>query len=217
MDLDALVGELLDKLCRNGVLIADQDIGIGSVVVLGYRPCIPLDVLEQCAGVVLLQLFLQRLFQPEGDVGVLAGVAVHLGGGEVAHVALSLSFRADEVFDGDGCVVQVDVRQVVHVVPQLGLQHVVRDHRVEQRAFHLYAVVGQHQQVVLDVLSHLQGVGVFQQGPELGDGFHRLFPLGGYRDVESLVFGVAEAHSHQFGGDGIGAGGLRIYTENLLC
>ena len=88
-----------------------------------------------------LELLLEDVLQFQGNVGIFAGVAVDFGGSEVAHVLLSLAPRADELVDVDGAVVQVDFGQVVHVVPQLGLEYVVGEHRVEERTLHADAVV----------------------------------------------------------------------------
>lgn len=67
----------------------------------------------------------------------------------------------------DGLVVQVDFRQIVHVVSQFGLKHVVGKHGVEKFAFHLDAVILEDNHIVLDILSHLHGFLVFEEGTEL--------------------------------------------------
>ena len=127
--------------------------------------------IEEMFHALRLEFLLEDVLQLEGDVGVFAGVAVDFGGGEVAHALLSLAPRADELVDVDGAVVQVDFGQVVHVVPQLGLEHVVGEHGVEERTLHADAVVLQDNHVVLDVLPHLHRFRVFVERAELVHNF----------------------------------------------
>ena len=176
-----------------------------------------LYLVEEAGGVVGLQLFLQHGFQAEGDVGVLAGVAADVGGGQVAHGLLSLAARADELVDVDGAVVQVDFGQVVHVVPQLGLQDVVGQHRVEQGACHACAVVLQDDDVILDVLSHLQALFIFVEGAEEADAAQGFRAVGREGHVPGPAFGIAEAGADEFGLHRLGAGGLRVYREDFRC
>ena len=130
-----------------------------------------LYLIEEVFHALRLEFLLEHVLQLEGDVGVLAGVAVDFGGGEVAHAFLSLVPRADELVDVDGAVVQVDFGQVVHVVPQLGLEYVVGEHRVEEWTLHADAVVLQNNHVVLDVLTHLHRFGVFVERAEFVHNF----------------------------------------------
>ena len=112
------------------------------------------DVAEEGFGIVLLQFFLQYVFQLQGDIGILARVPIYIDRVKVAHILLVLSFRADEFFYFDGFVVQVDFGKVVHSVMQFGLEHIVGYHRVEHFALQFYSVVRQDQHIVFDVLSH---------------------------------------------------------------
>ena len=169
-----------------------------------------LDVPEQPLGVHFLQLRLQDVLQPQRDVRVLGGVLIDFPGRQVPHVGLLLSLGAYQLFYVDGLVVEIHLRHVVHVVPQLGLQEVVGYHRVEQAASHLHAIVPQHLYVVLDVLSHLQYPLVFVNGFEDGDHFLGLLPLTGHGDVKCLVFLHREAQTHQFGLYRVGGSGLRV-------
>lgn len=66
----------------------------------------------------------------------------------------------------DGLVVQVDFRQIVHVVSQFGLKHVVGKHGVESLPSP-DAVILEDNHIVLDILSHLHGFLVFEEGTEL--------------------------------------------------
>ena len=67
----------------------------------------------------------------------------------------------------DGLVAQVDFRQIVHVVSQFGLKHVMGEHGVEKLAFHPDSVILEDNHIVLDILSHLHGFLVFEEGAEL--------------------------------------------------
>ena len=155
-----------------------------------------LHVAQQGLGARLFKFLVQHVPEAEGDVGILAGVAVDVGGREVGHGLLAPALVAQQFFDVDGAVVQVDFGQVVHVVAQLGLEDVVGQHGVEQRTPDLHAVVLQHNHVVLDVLPHLQGLRVFvewTQGLHDAPGFRA---VGGYGDVPRFARSRAEAHAH---------------------
>ena len=181
-----------------------------------------LDFLEQAAGAVLVELFLQDVFQLQGDVGVFAGIAVDVGGREVAHVFLLAPFRADEFFDVDGLVFEVDFRQVVHAVVQFGLEHVVGYHGVEHRSAHFCAVMSEHEDVVFDVLPNLQALFAGQGRLELVYDALCIFASGRDGDVVCLVFPQAEAHAHQLGQHRLGVGrlgvqGKRLGAEQSVC
>ena len=91
-------------------------------------------------GTLLLQFLFQHVFQFEGDVRILAGITVDIFGWKVAHVLLVFASRSNQLIDVDGLVVQVDFRQIVHVVSQFGLKHVMGEHGVEKLAFHGFLV-----------------------------------------------------------------------------
>ena len=67
--------------------------------------------------------------------------------------ALLLAYEFVDVY---GAIMQVGFGQIVHAVVHLRLQHIMRYHGVEQTTANLYAVVGQHVDVVLQVLPHFQ-------------------------------------------------------------
>ena len=144
------------------------------------------------------------------NVSIFASILIDGFGRKVAHILLVLSFRANQVVDGDGAIVQIDFRQVVHIVAKFGLEDIVRHHRVEHRPFHGDVVAGEDEDVVLDVLSHLQGLFVFEDFLEFVHDFRRFLLVGGDGDIKCLVFGEAEAHSHQFGTDRVDVRGLRV-------
>ena len=171
--------------------------------------------LKQPAGVVLVEFLLQDVFQLQRDVGVFAGIAVDIGGREVAHVFLLAPFRADEFLDVDGLVFEVDFSQVVHAVAQFGLEDVVGYHGVEQRAAHFRAVVSQHEDVILDVLPDFQALFVGIDGFEPVDDALRFFASGRDGDVVGFALCKAEAHAHQFGQHGFGVGRFGVHGESV--
>ena len=96
-------------------------------------------------------------------------------------------------------VAEVDFREVVHIVPLLGLKDIVREHRVEHWGGNLDAVVGKHVKVELDVLSHLHDFFRKEERSERIDDFLRFLPISRNRHVGSLAFGRRKAHSYEFG------------------
>lgn len=92
----------------------------------------------------------------QGYVGVFGGVLVHFGRLKVAHRLLSLALRSDKLVYVYRLVTEVHLGHVVHVVAQLRLQQVVCYHRVEHLAAERHAIVGEHLEVVLYVLSDFE-------------------------------------------------------------
>ena len=158
----------------------------------------------------MLQFLFQYVFQLQGDIGILARVPIYISRVEVAHVLLVLPFRSDKFFYLDGFVVQVDFGKVVHSVMQFGLEHIVGYHRVEHLALYFDSVVRQDQHIVFDVLPDFQGFFIFEDGLEFINDALRFGAVGRDGDIESLIFGIREAHSYQFGTYRVGSGGLRI-------
>ena len=78
-------------------------------------------------------------------------------------------------------------------------------HGIEQGTAHFSSVVAQYQHIVFYILSYFQRSFFFESRPELINYFLRFGPIGRYRDIKCLIFGIAEAHSHEFCGDGIGS------------
>ena len=96
-------------------------------------------------------------------------------------------------------VAEVDFREVVHIVPLLGLKDIVREHRVEHGGGNLDSVVGKHVKVELDVLPHLHNFFRKEERAERIDDFLRFLPIGGDRHVGSLALGRRKTHSYEFG------------------
>ena len=118
-------------------------------------------------GILLLQFLFQYILQFEGDVRILAGITVDILGRKVAHVLLVFAPRSNQLVDVDGLVVQIDFRQIVHVMAKFGLKHVMGEHGVEKFALHPDSVILEDNHIVLDVLSHLHGFFIFEERAEL--------------------------------------------------
>ncbi len=75
--------------------------------------------------------------------------------------------RADQLFDLDGDVMEIPLRQVVEVmVPLPGVQEIAGDHRVEGRSGQFDAGVAEHDAIVFQVLAELADRRVFQHRPQ---------------------------------------------------
>ena len=122
-------------------------------------------------GSVLFQFFFEYVLQFQCNVRIFASVAVYIFRRKVAHVLLVLAFGSYKFVDVDGLVVQIDFRQIVHVVSQFGLKHVVGKHGVEKFSFYLYSVVLKDNHIVLDILSYFHGIFIFVKRAELIDDF----------------------------------------------
>ena len=169
-----------------------------------------LDVVEQILTLMFLQFRLQLVFQLKGDVGILAGIFIDEGGGEVAHGTLVLSFRTNQLVDVDGLVMQIHLSHVVHVVMQLGLNEVVGNHGVPQLTLQLDMIVAEHLQVILQILTNLQNMLVFIEWFENVDHLLSFFTFGRDRDVKCFMFLHGEAQTYQFSINSIGRSGLCI-------
>ena len=162
-----------------------------------------------------LQLLAQQVHQAERHVGVLAGVRPHVLDGHVAHRDRHLA-RADEVGDGLRAVVEVEARHVVELVAGLGLDQVVRHHRVEKRPGHVDAVALEHHEVVLDVVADFERRRAQQRLASRVQ--HGLLgrAVGQRRGRVNGFFGaVRGAHPHEARRHRVGARGLGVEGEAL--
>ena len=146
----------------------------------------------------------------KGDVGILGSVLIDFRWSEVAHGLLVFATWTDQFVDVDGFVVEIDFGQVVHVVSEFGMKDIMRNHRVEHFAFHLDAIVGEHHDVVLQILSDFQNRLVSIDFFEFFQDSECFLPLSRDRNVVCLIFLHGKAQSHQFGTHGIGGSGFRI-------
>ena len=96
----------------------------------------------------------KHLLELQRDVGILGGVLLHALDIHQVHRQLLLAL-ADERLDLDGPVVEVAFGQRVHVVPRLGVEQVVEDHRIVLAPADGHAEPPEHHQVELDVLTDL--------------------------------------------------------------
>ena len=129
----------------------------------------------------------QFVFQLKCDVGILGSIFIHLFGRQVTHTLLAFSPRTYQFINMNGLVVEVCLSHDVHVVTQLRLDEIMRNHGVPQTALKFDAVVGEHLHVVLDVLSHLENVGMFIHRTENLDYLLSLCPVFWHRNIKCLM------------------------------
>jgi hypothetical protein len=110
------------------------------------------------------ELFVQGQVQAQGHIGIFSSVGAGLLQGNLVEGQLFGAFAGD-VLKADGVMLQVLLRQAVHVVPgRGGVQHVGFEHGVEGDAAHGDAVrrvaangaIGQDVHVELGVLTDLE-------------------------------------------------------------
>ena len=158
---------------------------------------------------------LEEVLEAERDVGVFCGVGAYEFDGYFAHVFLwsSTLFLADEFVDVYGAVVEVGFGEEVHAVAHVGLQEVVGYHGVEHGRCEVQSVVGEHGEVVLEVLPHLEDGGALVEGSEFFEDGLCLCALGRDGDVVGLAFLYGEAESDEFGVDGLCGGCLGVDAD----
>ena len=57
----------------------------------------------------------------QGNIGVFGGIFANLFYRDLSHGKLFFPFRTDEFFDGHRLVVEIYIRQIVHIVVLFGL------------------------------------------------------------------------------------------------
>ena len=114
-------------------------------------------------------------------------------------------------------VAEVDFREVVHIVPLLGLKDIVREHRVEHWGGNLDAVVGKHVKVKLNVLPHLHNFFRKEERAERIDDFLRFLPIGRHGHVGSLAFGRRKAHSYEFSIQNVQRSRFCVKSNKIAC
>ena len=114
-----------------------------------------------------LQPWIQGLVQTQGDVSILSGVRPGLVQRHLVEGQLALTL-AGNILIVDSLVSQVLERQRIHVVPRTGaVQHVGLQHRVKANSLEFDTVVQEYRAVILEILSDLGPIGIFQQLPQL--------------------------------------------------
>ena len=169
-----------------------------------------LQVFKERKQVLFLQLWKEEVVEPQRNVGVFAGIDTDFFRREVGHGLLLLS-GTDEFCDGDGAVAQIGFGQIVHSVAHFGVQQVVGNHGVGHGAGQTDAVVAQHLQVVLYVLSHFQNVGTFVEGTEL---LHNAFVLY-HGNVPGFSLLHGKTHANQPRVQRFGAGGFGVHAHGF--
>ena len=159
--------------------------------------------------------------QPQGDIGIFGGIRAGLVQVDLVEGEL-LGALAGDVLEGDGGVVEVLLRQAVHVVAgSRGIQHVRLKHGVERHAAHVDGrrAVSQNVDVVLGVLPDL-GLGrVFQQrlqGQQHGLAVQlgrRAFIIVGQGHIGCFMWLDGERQANQLRLLGVQAGGLGVEGE----
>lgn len=150
-DIEGFAGQLVDgfldflqtgcEVCRGLLKGFGVDAHTVGLYVHQYGDKGHFDFVEEAFYSLCFQFLFKDVFQLQGNVSVFAGVTIDFFGCEIAHTFLVLPARAYQFVDVDGLIVQVDFGQVVHVMSQLGLKHVVGKHGVEQRALHFDSVI----------------------------------------------------------------------------
>ena len=174
------------------------------------------DFRKHVGHVALGHLFAQDRVEAQGDIGIFAGVVADFARSEVAHVFL-LATGADEFLNVDGAVVEIGLGEVIHVVALLGFHDIVRQHGVEELAFHLDAVVGEDGEVVFQVLSDLDLPFVLKEGAEGIDKFLSFCLIFRNGDVPRASALNSEAHPHHFGAHCVNSGRFGVKCNNGEC
>ena len=120
-----------------------------------------LNIIENFLNPVLAHRLFERRHQLQRDVSVFAGVLKYVFRGKISHVALPASLRPDQLFDRNRTIVEIDARQVVHVVRQFRLHNIMGQHRVEKSPLRFHTIRGQHREVVFQILPNNQNVRLF--------------------------------------------------------
>ena len=120
-----------------------------------------LNIIEDLFDPVLAHRFFERRHQSQRDVSVFAGVLKYVFRVQISHIALPASLRPDQLFDRNRTIVEIDARQVVHVVRQFRLHNIMGQHRVEKSALRFHTIRSQHREIVFQILPNNQNVRLF--------------------------------------------------------
>ena len=169
----------------------------------------------------------QVLMQAQGHVGIFGRIGAGLLKGDLIERELLGPFAGD-VLETDRVVVQVLLRQTVHIVTRRGgVEHVGFEHGVEGDAAHGNALgrvaangaVGQDVHIELGVLAHLEFGRVFQQrfqGQQHGVAVQliRRADIGmGQRDVGGFMGLHSKRDPNQLRLLGVDAGGFGVESK----
>ncbi len=102
-------------------------------------------------------------FKLEGYIGIFYGVfglfvEVHL-----PHRALVFSLFTDQFGDGLRAVIQVGFGQHIHIMAHIGIDEIMRNHGVVDRALYLYTVFKQYLDVVFKVMANFFDLIIFKK------------------------------------------------------
>ncbi len=177
------------------------------------------------------------MIQLQSHIGVFGGILADFGNLDVAHRNLVLAL-ANQFFDVNRFVIQPFLREVVHVMPALGIENKRANHRVEKYVFDFHAVVLHHHVIIFQILSRLSDLFAFKQRLYFFNNEIHFKPFAfvrfilteqirvyfliarvftADRNVESLIFAVSERHTDELSVNRINSCCFRVERYNLLA
>ena len=120
-----------------------------------------LDLTVELHQTLLHNLCPEHLLELHCDVGILGGVLLNSLNINLIHRQLTRSL-AYKALNGDWGVVEVTLRQKVHIMTRLGIQQIVQNHSVNLLAAHLNAQTREHHHIELYVLCDLCNCLIFK-------------------------------------------------------
>ncbi len=169
-----------------------------------------LDGAEELGKPCLLEALCEVLIEEVGDVRVLRSVELQALGLDLTQVKLLRRLRGDHLLEGHHLIAEELLRQLVQPVAHIGVEQVVRDHRVEVLASRLDAVGEEDMEVVLEVLPDLQRGRALEDGAELVEECRSSLALSGYVEVIGRLSVEGEGDGYQLCCQRIGARGLGV-------
>ena len=177
-----------------------------------------LDGAEELGKPCLLEALCEVLIEEVGDVRVFRSVELKALGLDLTQVKLLRRLRGDHLLEGHHLIAEELLRQLVQPVAHIGVEQVVRDHRVEVLASRLDAVGEEDVEVVLEVLPDLQRGRALEDGAELVEECRSSLALSGYVEVIGRLSVEGEGDGYQLCCQRIGARGLGVEGDDLgLC
>ena len=67
-----------------------------------------------------------------------------------------------QLFIGDRFIIQINLRQIIHAMPKIRLQQIMRNHGIKHFTFQFNTILTQHQQIELNILTNLQNRLIFK-------------------------------------------------------
>ena len=174
-----------------------------------------LDGAEELGKPSLLEALCEVLIEEVGDVRVLRSVELQALGLDLTQVKLLRRLRGDHLLEGHHLIAEELLRQLVQPVAHIGVEQVVRDHRVEVLTSRLDAIGEEDVEVVLEVLPDLQRGRALEDGAELVEECRSGLTLSGYIEVIGRLSAESEGDGYQLCRQRIGARGLGVEGDDL--